>query len=235
MARAEEVLGLHVLKEGFGLTMEGKALSWFQTLDIGSYHSFEALEREFITDFIRTGIKHDVSNLLTNFKQNENKTVKDCVNQFKQYLARCPKSEVSSQAKIISIFLEGLKDKILRANLYGKKHKTINECIQDAIGLNDNCDIYGKPDSRSKSLSQSLNETLENTKRTYTAEEMVEMVMEKMRYFYKSQPMRQTLEVNKWCRFKQGWTDHETPECHLRIRYLQETTNAKSKDCIPTK
>ena len=29
VVRAKEVSDLHVLKEGFGLTLEGKALSWF--------------------------------------------------------------------------------------------------------------------------------------------------------------------------------------------------------------
>ena len=29
VVRAKEVTDLHVLKEGFGLTLEGKALSWF--------------------------------------------------------------------------------------------------------------------------------------------------------------------------------------------------------------
>ena len=33
VVRAEEVSDPHVLKEGFGLTLEGKELSWFQTLD----------------------------------------------------------------------------------------------------------------------------------------------------------------------------------------------------------
>ena len=89
-----------------------------------------------------------------------------------------------SQAKIVSIFLEGLRDKNLQPNLYGKKRKTINECIQDAIDLSDNCDIYGKPDLRLEFLNQTLNETPENTKRTHTAEEMEELIMDKMRYVY---------------------------------------------------
>lgn len=55
-ARAEDVTDLHVLREGFGLTMEGTALSWFQTLDIGSYGSFEALEKEFIVAFTKMGL-----------------------------------------------------------------------------------------------------------------------------------------------------------------------------------
>ena len=71
MVRAEEVSNLHVLKGGFGLTLEGKALSWFQTLDIRTYYSFEALERDFIGAFTKIGIKHSVSALITKFKQEE--------------------------------------------------------------------------------------------------------------------------------------------------------------------
>lgn len=33
VVRTEEDTDLHILKEGFGLTLEGKELSWFQTLD----------------------------------------------------------------------------------------------------------------------------------------------------------------------------------------------------------
>ena len=48
------------------------------------------------------------------------------------------------QEKSISIFLEGLRDKTLHADLYAKKHKTLNQCIANVINLDDNCDIYGK-------------------------------------------------------------------------------------------
>ena len=57
VVRAEEVSDLHVLKEGFGLTLEGKALSWFQTLDPSTYSNFESLEKDFIGAFTKTGIK----------------------------------------------------------------------------------------------------------------------------------------------------------------------------------
>ena len=69
VVRAEEVSDLHVLKEGFGLTLEGKVLSWFQTLDTSTYSSFESLEKDFIGAFTKTRIKHSVSTLITNFKQ----------------------------------------------------------------------------------------------------------------------------------------------------------------------
>ena len=61
--RVEEVSDLHALKEGFGLTLEGKALSWFQTMDTRTYSSFDSLE---IGAFTKTGIKHSVRTLITN-------------------------------------------------------------------------------------------------------------------------------------------------------------------------
>ena len=71
VVRAEEVTDLHVLKEGFGLTLEGKALSWFQTLDTGTYYDFETLKIDFIGVFTKTGIKHSIGSLITDFKKEE--------------------------------------------------------------------------------------------------------------------------------------------------------------------
>ena len=113
-------IDLHVLKEGFGLTLEGKALSWFQTLDTGIYYSFEALEKDFIGYFTKTWIKHSVSALITKFKQEEKEFMINCANRLRQYISRCPEEEMPSQAKLISIILEGLRDKSLHANLYAK-------------------------------------------------------------------------------------------------------------------
>ncbi len=56
VARAEQVNDLHTKVEGFGLTLEGRALSWFQTLDPSEYLSFEALEKDFIAAFSKTGL-----------------------------------------------------------------------------------------------------------------------------------------------------------------------------------
>ena len=112
-------------------------MSWFQTLDTRNYYNFESLEKDFIGAFTKTGIKHSVSTLITNFKQDEKETIRDCANRLRQYISRCPEGELPSQAKIISIFLEGLRDKSLHFDLYGKKHETLNECIYDAIDLDD--------------------------------------------------------------------------------------------------
>ena len=88
-----------------------------------------------------------------------------------------------SQTKAVSIFLEGLRDKSLHANLYIKKHKTLNMCTYDAIDLDDNCDIYGKDKPISGLDSQST--TSKNTqeigkKKMNEVEAMVEMLMKRM-------------------------------------------------------
>ena len=40
------------------------------------------------------------------------------------------------------MFLEGLLNKNFYATLYAKKHKTLDQCVKDAIGLDDNCVIF---------------------------------------------------------------------------------------------
>ena len=42
--------------EGFGLTLESKALSWFQTLEPDTYSDFLALEKNFIAAFSKMGV-----------------------------------------------------------------------------------------------------------------------------------------------------------------------------------
>ena len=64
----------------------------------------------------------------------------------------------------------------MHAYLYAKKHKTFNECIYDAIVLDDNCDIYAKdkPISKVDSLSSTSRNTQEpNKDKSYKVEAMV--------------------------------------------------------------
>ena len=145
VVRAEEVIDLHVLKEDFGLTLEGKSCHGFKPLTQAPITILKPFEKDFIGAFTKTGIKHSISSLITNFKQEEKESIRNCANRLRQYIAtRCPEKELPSQEKSISIFLEGLRDKTLHADLYTKKHKTLNNCIVDAIDLDDNYDIYGK-------------------------------------------------------------------------------------------
>lgn len=123
----------------------------------------------------------------------------------------------------------------------------LNNCIVDAIDLDDNCDIYGKdkPISRTKTqITISSNETGRN--RVNETEAMVELIMKRMNQVFKppQRPMRcevcggdhrtsqclpkqnlqpyRALRIDKWCDFENKWTNHETQECYHKIRYLRE-------------
>ena len=56
---AEQVRDTHTQIEGFGLTLESKALTWFQTLEPESKLSLPRLEKDFIAAFSKMGIKHN--------------------------------------------------------------------------------------------------------------------------------------------------------------------------------
>ena len=65
---AEQVSDTHTQVEGFGLTLESKALTWFQTLEPISKTSFERLEKDFIGSFSKMGLKHNVVALIYSFR-----------------------------------------------------------------------------------------------------------------------------------------------------------------------
>ena len=224
-------------------------MSWFQALDTSTYYDMEALEIDFIGAFTKTGIKHRVSSLITKFKQEEKESVRDCANRLKQYIARCPERELPTAAeKSVSIFLEGLRDKKLHVDLYAKKHKTLKECINDAIDLDDNYDIYGKdkPISGTESQGTASSSGDIGKNKTNKIEAMVELIMKRMNQVFKPPPRPIRCEVcegdhptsqclprqnpqpykaprtDKWCDFENKWTNHEIVECYHRIRYLRE-------------
>ena len=97
---------------------------------------------DFVEAFSLTRIKHNTSTLIYNFKQIEHKMVRECSNRLKKYILRCPETEVPTQERLVSIFLESLLNKKLHAALYRSKHKTLAACIKEAIELVDNCDEY---------------------------------------------------------------------------------------------
>ena len=65
----------------------------------------------------------------------------------KKYILRCPKIEIPSQERLVSLFLEGLLNQKLHAALYPRKHKTLNACTKEAVELADNVDKFkdGRP------------------------------------------------------------------------------------------
>ena len=94
-----------------------------------------------------------------------------------------------SSQRLISLFLEGLKNKSLHANLYGEKHDTLNECIKDAIGFNKNYKIYGNVDKKIHSPSKTSSVKSGKTQETSLVEvdENVDLVVKKMNQVFKPQ------------------------------------------------
>ena len=162
------------------------------------------------------------------------------------------------QEKLVSLFLEGLLNKNLHANLYGRKHKTLNECVHDAIDHDDNCIIYGvdKPISGHETSSSKIVSESEKNKGA-KAKAMVEMIMKRMNQVFRptqrmyrcelcggDHPTSQCLpkqnpqaprvpRTEKWCEYEQKWTNHESLECFHRIKHVREQGYAQPNTEAP--
>ena len=112
VVHAEQVRDVHMQIEGFGLTLEGKALTWFEMLEPKLKVLLASLY------FSKMDIKHNTVGQIHNFKQKKHESIQGSVNQLKQLYLRYLHDEKPSQARLISIFLEGLRNKMLHAHLY---------------------------------------------------------------------------------------------------------------------
>ena len=95
--QVEQVYDLHTKIKGFRLTLERRALSWFQMLNLCGYLAYKEKGKDFIATFSKIGLKHDVLSQIHDFKQKNNKSVRDGANCLRQYFARCPMEEMPSQ------------------------------------------------------------------------------------------------------------------------------------------
>ena len=180
---------LHTQVEGFGLTLEGKALAWFQTLDLTLVDSQESLEKDFISAFSRMGFKHNLVGQINSFQQKDDEYVRDCVSRLKQLYIRCPDDEKPSQSRLISIFLEGLKNKMLHAHLYAKKRSTFYKCCLDAMDYDDNFEISF--DSKAGSLKSSSAKT-SSSNSGIDEDRLAERIIQKLGHVQRPpQPFRQ--------------------------------------------
>ena len=126
-------------------------------------------------------IKHNVVAQMYSFGQKENESVRDCANRLRQYISRCPAREILGLDRLISLFLEGLSNKSLHANLYGWKHDTLNECIKDAIDHDDNCELYGNVDKKVNSFDTSSAKSEKTRDSTpIEADAIADLVIKKM-------------------------------------------------------
>ena len=66
--RDEKVTDKHTQIEGFGLTLEGKALSWFQALEASDKSSLRVIEDLFVAAFSLMDLQHDTSSMIHSFE-----------------------------------------------------------------------------------------------------------------------------------------------------------------------
>ena len=91
---AEGVEDVHTMVQGFGLTLEGRALRWFQSLSNTTLYDFEVLVEAFIKENTKTGIKHNTLTQILDFKQKDRETVKDAIARLRSLISRCPPREM---------------------------------------------------------------------------------------------------------------------------------------------
>ena len=183
---AEQVSDAHTQIEGFGLTLESKALTWFQTLEPTSKTSLDQLEKDFIGAFSKMGLKHNAVAQIYSFQQKEFESVRDCMSRLCQYVNRCPNDEKPSQGRLISVFLKGLRNKMLHAHLYARKHTTFQECCMDAMDYDDNFEISSVSGIETKSKDSNFRSHKSGTtmeSKGPSEERIAELVLQKMGQF----------------------------------------------------
>ena len=136
---AEDVNDVHKMVQGFGLTLEGKELSWFQSLSNSVLYNFEVLIDAFIRENTKTRIKHNTLTQILDFKQKEKEMVRDAIGRLKALILRCLPREMPEEDQLISCFLESLRDRNLHMHFFGQIHVKLNECFDDALLYKDNC------------------------------------------------------------------------------------------------
>ena len=172
---AEEVEEMHTMVQGFGLTLEGRALRWFQSLSNATLYDFEVLVEAFIKENTKTGIKHNTLTQILDFRQKERETVKDAIARLKSLISRCPPREMPAEDRLISCFLESLRDRNLHTQLFGKRHVSLDDCFDDALLYEDNCNLGG---GDAKDLGS---DSSSHTSRHINSEAIADLVLKKMR------------------------------------------------------
>ena len=76
---------------------------------------------------------------------------------------------------MISCFLESLRDRNLHMQLFGKRHMTLEDCFDDALLYEDNCNLGGA-DTRDIGSDSSI-----HTSRHVNSEAIADLVLKKMR------------------------------------------------------
>ena len=112
--------------------MMGKALTWFQSLKLDMLYDFETLAKHFLDSYTKIGIKHNTVTQILSFQQKDNNTIKEYIDRLRQYIVRCLASETPIQERLISCFIEGLRNRQLYMLLFAKNHADFDRCCFDA-------------------------------------------------------------------------------------------------------
>ena len=129
------------------------------------------------------GLKHNTVALIYPFRQGEHESVRDSASRLRQYVNRCPAHKKPSQGRLISLFLEGLRDKVLHAHLYAQRHKTFQECCIDAMDYDDNFEVSKTPSKGTTHKSQdsrSAGSMAITQEKFPTKEEIADLVLQRL-------------------------------------------------------
>ena len=69
--------------------------------------------------------------------------VRDVIGKLKALILWCPPREMPAEDRLISCFLESLRDRNLHLQLFGQKHTKLKECFVDALLYEDKCTMGG--------------------------------------------------------------------------------------------
>ncbi|MCO5578165.1 hypothetical protein L7F22_032003 [Adiantum nelumboides] len=161
--RAEQITDFHIQYEGFELTLEGTALTWFQPLDPELFPNIDNVLREFAEEFSKRDIKHNIVSQIYAFKQRENEKVKEASLRFKQYIKRCPRRELFQDERLSVLFMEGLRNETLKKDLHLKACSTFEQVTREALYLVDNCKAYGEVSEDAESIASGTSSVKSDT------------------------------------------------------------------------
>ena len=236
---AEGVTDVHTKVHGFGLTLSGSALSWFQTLRPNVLYDFDILVKRFIEAHTKIGIKHNTVTLILNFKQGDKEIVRQSIDRIKQYIAQCPVSELPKQECLVSCFLEGLRDADLYMMLFAQDHKDFEICCFEAQRIDDN--QRGRSSIEEQKLDDSSNVCKNDEVVSHSIADRIVCLLKQdnrvspqYRPYQPMPPLRDTPQgALKWCEPCRRWGNHSTNECYSRQHYMREIGAAMPADSNP--